>query len=169
MQMLFPLQPRNRGLSSRTNATDCGIGAGSVHTRCIAHSPAAAPQRYQNATLTTGTLNRSNYLSGIARDHGRQPRTKSAVATALTPKSTYDWAWLVARLCLCGRLVGRLRLRGWRSGGLRGGGCRALGWHSVLTRVVGRQDLVHLDHILGIEVFHSPVHIVDRQPDRLVV
>ena len=87
MQMLFPLQPRNRGLSSRTNASDCGIGAGSVHTRCIAHSPAAAPQRYQNSTLTTGTLNRSNYLSAIARDHGRQPRAKSAVAAALTPKA----------------------------------------------------------------------------------
>ena len=87
MQMLFPLQPRNRGLSSRTNASDCGIGAGSVHTRCIAHSAVAAPQRYQNATLTTGTLNRSNYLSAIARDHGRHPRAKSAVATALTPQA----------------------------------------------------------------------------------
>ena len=159
----------NHGLSSRTNATDCGIGTGSVRTRRIAHSPAAAPQRYQNSTLTTGTLSRANYLSGIARDHGRQPRTKSAVAAALTPKSTYDWAWLVARLCLCGRLVGRLRLRGWRSGGLRGGGCRALGWRSAWTRVVWRHDRDRLEHILGKEVFDRSVHVVDRQPDRLVV
>ena len=42
MQMLFPRQPRNRGLSNRTNASTCGIGAGSVRTRCIAHTAVTA-------------------------------------------------------------------------------------------------------------------------------